>query len=108
MHPHRRARVYSKGKGKKEHREEGRDTGKWIGKKKREESKGETRVASYAATAAARAARTALRHGVDLVDEDDARGVLLGLGEDVPHPGSAHSHEHLDELGPRRVGVEYC
>ncbi len=36
--------------------------------------------------------------GVDLVDEDDARGVALGLVEEVAHAGCAHADEHLDEL----------
>src|SRR5574337_780217 len=35
---------------------------------------------------------------VDLVDEHDARAVLLGLVEQVPHPGRAHPDEHLDEI----------
>merc|ERR1719253_2488693 len=38
-------------------------------------------------------------HGVDLVDEDDAGRVLLGLAEDVADAGGADAHEHLDELG---------
>ncbi len=38
-------------------------------------------------------------HGVDFIDEDDAGGVFLGLDEQVPHPGSAHAHEHLHEVG---------
>ena len=37
--------------------------------------------------------------GVDLVDEDDAGGVLLGLVEEVTDTGGAHTDEHLDELG---------
>src|SRR5690606_40660106 len=36
--------------------------------------------------------------GVQLVDEDDRRSDLLGLVEQVPHPGSTHAHDHLDEL----------
>mmetsp|Transcript_3731 Transcript_3731/g.6369 ORF Transcript_3731/g.6369 Transcript_3731/m.6369 type:complete len:396 (+) Transcript_3731:1324-2511(+) len=43
-------------------------------------------------------ARTA--NGVDLVDEDDARRVLLRLLEEVAHAGRAHADEHLHELGP--------
>ncbi len=35
---------------------------------------------------------------VDLVDEDDAGRVLLGLLEHVAHPGRADAHEHLDEI----------
>ena len=43
--------------------------------------------------------RAALADGVDLVDEDDGRGPLAGLGEQVPDPGRAHAHEHLHEAG---------
>ena len=35
---------------------------------------------------------------VDLVDEDDARTVLLGLLEQVAHAGGADTDEHLDEV----------
>ena len=38
---------------------------------------------------------------VDLVDEDDAGGVLLGLVEEVAHAAGADADEHLDELGAR-------
>ena len=37
--------------------------------------------------------------GVDLVDEDDGGGVLLGLVEQVAHTRGTHADEHLDELG---------
>src|SRR5690606_35030520 len=37
--------------------------------------------------------------GVDLVDEDDARGMFLGLIEHVADTGSTHADEHLDEVG---------
>ena len=37
--------------------------------------------------------------GVDLVDEDDRRRDLLGLGEELAHPRGAHADEQLDELG---------
>ena len=47
-------------------------------------------------SAKTRAAVTA--HGVDLVDEDDARGVLLALHEEVAHARGADPHEHLDEV----------
>ncbi len=40
-------------------------------------------------------------HCVDLVDEDDARAVLLGLFEEVAHAGGADADEHLDEVGTR-------
>mmetsp|Transcript_68968 Transcript_68968/g.110459 ORF Transcript_68968/g.110459 Transcript_68968/m.110459 type:complete len:372 (+) Transcript_68968:687-1802(+) len=36
--------------------------------------------------------------GVELVDEDDARGLRLGALEQVPHPRRPHAHEHLHEL----------
>ena len=36
---------------------------------------------------------------VDLVDEDDAGGVLLALQEEVAHARGADAHEHLDEVG---------
>src|SRR5262249_27638478 len=35
---------------------------------------------------------------VDLVDEDDARRILLALFEEVAHARSADAHEHLDEV----------
>mmetsp|Transcript_105965 Transcript_105965/g.276713 ORF Transcript_105965/g.276713 Transcript_105965/m.276713 type:complete len:225 (+) Transcript_105965:1169-1843(+) len=41
--------------------------------------------------------------GVDLVDEHDARGVLLRLLEDVANPRGTHAHEELDELCGRRL-----
>ena len=39
--------------------------------------------------------------GVDLVDEDDAGRVLLGLVEHVAHAARADAHEHLDEVRAR-------
>ena len=39
----------------------------------------------------------ALADGVDLVDEDDRRGPLAGVGEQVPDPRGAHPDEQLDE-----------
>src|SRR3972149_6241993 len=38
---------------------------------------------------------------VELVDEDDARRLVLGLLEEVAHAGGAHADEHLDELRAR-------
>jgi hypothetical protein len=38
---------------------------------------------------------------VDLVDEDDRRGVRLGLLEEVTDTGGADTDEHLDEVGTR-------
>src|SRR5438552_3725639 len=53
-------------------------------------------LALVVAAAETRAAVTA--DGVDLVDEDDARGVLLPLHEEIAHPRGAHADEHLDEV----------
>ena len=41
--------------------------------------------------------------GVELVDEDDRGGRLLGLGEQVPHAGGADADDHLDELRGRHL-----
>ena len=35
---------------------------------------------------------------IDFVDEDDARGRLLGLLEHIPHPRCPHPDEHFDEI----------
>ena len=40
--------------------------------------------------------------GVDLVDEDDAGGVLLALLEEVAHAAGADADEHLDEVRAAR------
>jgi hypothetical protein len=56
-------------------------------------------LALVVAAAEARAALAADR--VDLVDEQDAGRMLLGLLEHVANPGSAHADEHLDEVGAR-------
>src|SRR5690606_40905572 len=45
------------------------------------------------------AAPAAAADGVDLVDEDDAGGLLLRLPEEVAHAGSADADEQLDEVG---------
>ena len=37
-------------------------------------------------------------HGVELVDENYARGVFLRLYEQVPYPGRPDAHEHLHEI----------
>src|SRR3546814_14594552 len=39
--------------------------------------------------------------GGDLVDEDDARRVLLALLEHVAHAAGADADEHLDDVGAR-------
>jgi hypothetical protein len=49
--------------------------------------------------AAAEAGAALAADRVDLVDEDDARRVLLGLLEHVAHARRAHADEHLDEVG---------
>ena len=49
--------------------------------------------------AAAQTGAAVASDGVDLVDEDDAGLVLLGLVEQVAHPAGAHAHEHLHEVG---------
>ena len=51
--------------------------------------------------AAAEAGAAMAADGVDLVDEDDAGRVLLGLLEHVAHAGGADADEHLDEVGAR-------
>src|SRR6202167_4116747 len=43
----------------------------------------------------------ALADGVDLVDEDDRRRALAGLGGQVADPGRADADEQLHETGPR-------
>ena len=48
---------------------------------------------------AAQAGAALAADGVDLVDEDDARAVALGLVEQVAHAAGADAHEHLHELG---------
>ena len=49
--------------------------------------------------AAAQARATLTAYGVDLVDKDDAGGILLGLFEQVSDSGCADTDEHLDEVG---------
>ena len=51
--------------------------------------------------AAAQAGAAVTPDGVDLVHEDDARRVLLGLLEEVAHARGADADEHLDEVGAR-------
>src|SRR6185437_7939132 len=49
---------------------------------------------------AAQAGAAVAPDGVDLVHEDDAGGVLLGLLEQVAYAAGAHADEHLDEIRP--------
>ena len=46
----------------------------------------------------AHATLTALANSVDLVDENDARRLLIGLPEQITYLGGAHTHKHLDKL----------
>ena len=48
--------------------------------------------------AAAHAGAALAAHGVDLVDEDEARRVLLALQKQVAHSRRAHAHEHLHKV----------
>ena len=48
---------------------------------------------------AAQASASLAAHGVDLVNEDNAGVVLLGLVEQIPHTGGAHAYEHLHKVG---------
>src|SRR4051812_36263839 len=50
---------------------------------------------------AAEAGAAVAPDGVDLVHEDDAGRVLLGLLEEVAHAAGADAHEHLDEVRAR-------
>src|SRR5205085_1900844 len=58
----------------------------------------ERRLPLVGAAAARRRARAGPADGVELVEEDDPAG-LLGLGEQVAHPGGADADEHLGEVG---------
>src|SRR6185437_17178835 len=40
-------------------------------------------------------------HGIDLVDKDDRRRLLLSLAKKVPDPRRADAYEHLYEFTPR-------
>ena len=51
--------------------------------------------------AAAQAGAPLPAHRVDLVDEHDGGGVLLGLVEQVPHPAGTHTHIQLHEVRAR-------
>src|SRR5207253_9412339 len=43
-----------------------------------------------------RADTSRLSQRIQLVDEDDARGLLLGLGEEIADARGPHADEHLD------------
>ena len=50
---------------------------------------------------AAQASSALTSHGIDLIDEDDRRGLGLGLLKEVTHTAGADTHEHLDKVGTR-------
>src|SRR4030095_1692576 len=56
-------------------------------------------VCSRSSRAAPVSCATMAADRVDLVDEDDARRVLLALLEEVAHARRADADEHLDEVG---------
>ena len=58
--------------------------------------------------AAAQAGAALAADGVDLVDEDDAGAVLLGLLEQVADSGRADADEHLDEVRTRDREERYA
>ena len=45
---------------------------------------------------------TSAANRVNLIDEDDAGGFLLGGAEKVAHAGGTHAHEHLHEIRTRQ------
>ena len=47
---------------------------------------------------AAEASAAMAANGVDFVDEDDARRVLLALFEEVADAACAHAHKHLHKI----------
>ena len=51
--------------------------------------------------AAAQAGSALTSHGINLIDEDDRRGLRLGLLKEVAHAAGADAHEHLDKVGAR-------
>ena len=59
------------------------------------------RVLALVVAAHDRAPPAAAADGVDLVDEDDAGRLLLGLLEEVAHARRADADEHLDEVRAR-------
>ena len=50
---------------------------------------------------AAQASSALTSHGIDLIDEDDRRGLGLGLLKEVTHTAGADTYEHLDKVGTR-------
>ena len=52
---------------------------------------------------AAQAGAALATNSINLVNEDDGRGRVLRLLEQVAHAGGAHADEHLDEVGARNT-----
>ena len=46
-------------------------------------------------------------HGVDFVDEDDARGFFFGLTEQVTYAAGSYANEHFHEVGTREGKERY-
>ena len=44
---------------------------------------------------------TLATHRIDLIDEDDAGGLFLGLTEQIANPAGADTHKKLNKLGGR-------
>ena len=51
--------------------------------------------------AAAEACASASSDSIDLIDEHDARSILLGLVKEVSYSGSSDTYEHLNEVRTR-------
>mmetsp|Transcript_7684 Transcript_7684/g.13381 ORF Transcript_7684/g.13381 Transcript_7684/m.13381 type:complete len:294 (-) Transcript_7684:2466-3347(-) len=47
-------------------------------------------------------------NSIDLINEDNAWGLLLGLLEDVSHSRGSNAHKQLDELGSRRLDERHA
>ena len=57
--------------------------------------------------ATAQTGATLTAHGIDLVNEDNARRAFLGFLEHVTDPGGAHADEHFDKVGTRNGEERY-
>ena len=60
---------------------------------------GVQRVLAFVVAAHGGVLRAGTAHGIDLVDEDDARTLGLGLLEQVAYTAGTHTDKHLDEVG---------
>ena len=47
---------------------------------------------------AAQAGTAVTSHGIDFIDKDNARRILLALLKQVTYPASANTHEHLHKI----------